>query len=277
MDAITNFGLPPWAQITAGLLLLAIFVSPLTHSNYTKHGAMCIQKPRFLIWVQWKKSPRLAIDQYVAQGYRKVIKSLGKPFVVNMCGAETTVVPPRYLSFLKVEDREELSLCANFENVSFIALLRYPSLIVYTEMFNMSVTSGKKGRHDHVEIDVVARYLNPRLSIFFQHIVPQADFAFDYLDPQGTTFKEINTFEFASSLVYRLSARYMVGLELSRNHDYIHSVIEYSKSFLMSGFMWPIRLFGSFKDWIYWLGTWGLRRDIKRAFSHILPGIDSRL
>jgi hypothetical protein len=31
-------------------------------------------------------------------------------------------------------------------------------------MFNMTVTSGKAGRHDHVEIDVVAKYINPKLS-----------------------------------------------------------------------------------------------------------------
>ena len=29
----------------------------------------------------------------------------------------------------------------------------------------MTVVSGKEGRHDHVEIDVVAKYINPRLSI----------------------------------------------------------------------------------------------------------------
>jgi hypothetical protein len=34
-----------------------------------------------------------------------------------MCGLETTVLPPKYLRFLKGEDREELSLCQGFENV----------------------------------------------------------------------------------------------------------------------------------------------------------------
>lgn len=31
-------------------------------------------------------------------------------------------------------------------------------------MFNMTTTSGKEGRHDHVEIDVVGKYINARLS-----------------------------------------------------------------------------------------------------------------
>lgn len=45
------------------------------------------------------------------------IKAMGKPFAVTMCGLETTVLPPKYLRFLKGEDRDELSLCQGFENV----------------------------------------------------------------------------------------------------------------------------------------------------------------
>ena len=36
-------------------------------------------------------------------------------------------------------------------------------------MFNMSITTGKDGRHDHVEIDVVAKYINPRLCEFHEY------------------------------------------------------------------------------------------------------------
>ena len=65
-------------------------------------------------------------------------------------------------------------------------------------MFNMSFEIGPEGKHDHVEIDVVARYINPRLSEqaitvvktqlllnsphlaqFLPHMVKQTDYAFD--------------------------------------------------------------------------------------------------
>jgi hypothetical protein len=49
----------------------------------------------------------------------KVIKALGKPFVIPMCGMETTIMPAKYLSLLKQEDREELSLCQGFEDVGW--------------------------------------------------------------------------------------------------------------------------------------------------------------
>jgi hypothetical protein len=69
----------------------------------------------------------------------------------------------------------------------------------------------------------------------------------------------------------------LVGEELCLNPKYIDSVIEYSKSFLMSGFVWPVRPFGPLRDWAYWLFTWGLRRDINRCFKFLLPLIDERV
>lgn len=47
----------------------------------------------------------------------------------------------------------------------------------------------------------------------------------------------------------------------------------------MSGFVWPIRPFGPelFRKWGYWLGTYGLRRDIGRAFRDLLPLIHHRI
>ena len=88
-----------------------------------------------------------------------------------------------------------------------------------------------------------------------------------------------NAFELGASLVYHVTATVLVGEGLSRNPKYIESVIEYSKSFLMSGFVWPIRPFGpqTVRDWMYWLCTWRLRRDINRTLKHLIPVIDRRI
>ena len=88
----------------------------------------------------------------------------------------------------------------------------------------------------------------------------------------------MNTFEVGTGLVFRLTSRVLVGPKLCKNEEYVKSTVDYSKSFLMSGFVWPIRPFGPklLRDWGYWLGTYGLRRDINHAFKHLLPLIHHR-
>ena len=101
------------------------------------------------------------------------------------------------------------------------------------------------------------------------HVNGKADISLDW--------KSFNTFELSALLVHRLTSRVLVGEELCRNPKYIDSIIEYSKSFQMSGFVWPIRPFGFFRDWQYWLFTWRLRRDIDHCFKFLLPVINRRV
>jgi len=65
---------------------------------------------------------------------------------------------------------------------------------------------------------------------------------------------------------------------LAKNPEYIKTIIQYSMFFLASGFMWLFRPFGPIviRKWVYWLGSWNLRRNINRAFKFILPLIEDR-
>lgn len=92
-------------------------------------------------------------------------------------------------------------------------------------------------------------------------------------------WKKFNTADLCFDLVFAETARVLSGEELCQNPEYIEAIVDYSKSFLMSGFMWPIRPpnWGPIRNWLYWLCTWRLRRDIKRAFRFIIPLINSRL
>lgn len=245
------------ATIVLSPMLLTLFMPA---AAYNKNNIARVEKSWLQVWLEWDHPPRLALDRYIQRGYLNYIKAMGKPFVITMCGMETTVLPPKYLPLLKGEDREELSLCQGFEN-----------------MFNMTATTGRVGRHDHVEIDVVAKYINPRLTQFFPHMVAQTDYAFSLELCKADDWKSFNTFELGAQLMFHLTARVLVGEELCRNQKYIDSIIQYSKSFLMSGFGWPVRPVGPFRNWAYWFFTWGLRRDIDRCFSFLVPLIDKRV
>ena len=120
---------------TAGTLLLCILMTlSIPSSRFNKNHIRRIEKSSLQTWLSWDTAPRFAVDRYVSKGYSQVsvlsasykgkfltvfeiIKLLGKPFVVTMCGMETTIMPTKYLHVLKGEDRDELSLCQGFENV----------------------------------------------------------------------------------------------------------------------------------------------------------------
>jgi len=114
-------------------------------------------------------------------------------------------------------------------------------------------------------------------------MVAQTDFAFEHTlaskpsDSNG--WKKFNTADLCFDIVFKETARVLSGEDLCRNPDYLRSIIDYSKSFLASGFMWPIRPpnWWPIRNWFYRFFTWRLRRDINRAFSFILPVIDKRL
>ncbi|KAF4636602.1 hypothetical protein G7Y89_g1492 [Cudoniella acicularis] len=231
----------PATSLAAGLIIIFIVGTLLAPSSrYNKNKIIRMNKTRLQTWLQWESPPYLSLGKYVQDGYSQVNKAKGKPFVIPVCGLETTILPAKYLPLLKQEDRAELSLCRGFE-----------------DMFNMTITSGEDGRHDHVEIDVVAKYINPRLR-----------------------WKAFSTYELCSGLVYRHTARVLVGKELAQNTAYIDSILKYTESFLMSGFMWPVRPPADWtliRKWWYYIGTWGLRRDINRSFKFLLPLINSRM
>ncbi|KAF2201396.1 cytochrome P450 monooxygenase-like protein [Delitschia confertaspora ATCC 74209] len=230
--------------------------------RYNKAKVVRVSKTTLQSWLTWDTPPYLSLGKYIKEGYYSINKPLGKPFAIPMCGMENTILPPKYLSVLKGEDRKDLSLCQGFE-----------------DMFNMTVTTGKAGRHDIVEIDVVATYINPRLSQLLPHMLSQTDYAFDLVVGDKPEWKKFNTADLCFDLVFAETARVLVGEELCRNPAYIKAIINYSKSFLMSGFMWPIRPpnWGPIRDFFYWLFTWGLRRDVNRVFEFLIPLINRRL
>jgi aspirochlorine biosynthesis cytochrome P450 monooxygenase len=146
-------------------------------------------------------------------------------------------------------------------------------------MFNMTITSGLAGRHDEIEIEVVAKYINPRLAAFLPHMVSQTAFAFNHVVGLPTAWKRFSTVDFAFNLVFAETARVLVGEDLCRDPAFLKAIVDYSKSFLMSGFMWTVRPpnIGILRRWFYWAGTWGLRRDIERAFKFLIPTIEKRM
>jgi cytochrome P450 len=266
-------------------LLLGWLLVP--RRRYTSANVLRVGKSQLQAWLTWDSLPQFSIGKYVTEGYYKLHKPTGTPFAIPMCGLENVILPPQYLQTLKGEERTDLSLCQAFEDVSAThpissaapSIAEQSHLDIDEQMFNMTATTGTAGRHDTVEIEVVAKYINPRLSALLPHMVAQTQFAFDHVVGNAVSWKKFSTANFAFDLVFAETARVLVGEDLCRNPAYLKSIVEYSKSFLMSGFMWPVRPpnWGFVRRWFYWLGTWGLRRDIARVFEFLLPVIDRRM
>jgi len=261
MDATTKLfdygaGVRPYVAAAAILLLASAIVKRLLLDlpKVPRFGRGHLEA-----WMTWSPSARMDLHTATAEGYDKVIQPHSKPFIVPQCGMDTWVLPEKYLSFLKSETRDELSLAESFNN-----------------LMNMVAAVGEESSHDLVEIEVIGKFMNPKLPQMAPIMVDQLEWALKEIG-DCSDWKEFNIFHTNSNIVTSLVNRLLVGEKLSRNPEYAKCIKSYIFSFLLLGFAWPIRPPQFVARWVYWIAAIPHRRDINRAMKFLLPVIEERM
>ncbi|KAI9878494.1 MAG: hypothetical protein M1830_000726 [Pleopsidium flavum] len=166
-----------------------------------------------------------------------------------MYGLDTLIMPQMYLRALKEADRHVL----NFAQI-------------FSDFMNMDASVGDIGTANAMEIDLVSKCINPNLPQLIPLLADEADYMF------ALEIGKVN-----GNLVHHISNRVIVGPGLCRNVDYMKACKSYATTVFISGIIWNFLPLGPFRTWIYWIGSFKHRMDLRRAAKYLLPIFEERM
>lgn len=202
---------------------------------------------------------RFDLEKYGYLGYQQFSKKANKPFLVKIYGLDHYVLPVKYLDSLKTVDHHRLSFAQSLN-----------------DFLNVDASLGDLVTHSDMEIAVVTKHLNPRLTTLTPVLVDEANFAFEKELGKLETWKTVNALFLSAFLTNRTSGRVLVG-DLCRDDNYLHAMMKYTESVFSSGVAFNGIPLGPFRKIVYYLGARQHRRDLDNAAALVLPEIKRRM
>ncbi|KAI0886467.1 putative cytochrome P450 [Annulohypoxylon maeteangense] len=199
------------------------------------------------------------MEKHIAEGYTKVIKRSGKPFVMKWWAMDYVFLPPKYLHDLKRADTHELSF---FENISK-AFSLYASV---DDLYSSELM-----------IDIVKRGINTNLRQIIPLLDEESNHAFSMEVGTATDWKPFIAADLSGRIMHRSTSRILIGTELCRNESYLKTSQKLADSIFIHGLvmsMLPFRsIFRSSYDFLF---TRFHLRNLRKAMEVILPVVQAR-
>ncbi|KJK79795.1 hypothetical protein H634G_04034 [Metarhizium anisopliae BRIP 53293] len=261
MEAIAESHMAIQRQDTVSIIIFLLVLCAIKHAINQWYGHPSVGRSRLWTLLLWQTPTRLCLDKWATKGYQMYHRgNREKPFYMKIYGLSMLVMPPKYLDALK---------SANHHTLSFAQSL--------SDSLNMEASLGDLGTNSTMEIEVVAKGLNPRLAKLVPELADENRFALDTelgILPEWTAK---NAFHLSAMLVHRVTNRVLVGKELARNEPYIAKCMAFSQSVFINGVRWNFLPLGPFRKLVYRIGTRKHRRDLDNAAADLLPMIKNRM
>ncbi|KAI1778805.1 putative cytochrome P450 monooxygenase [Hypoxylon cercidicola] len=252
LNSATNSGPYSVAGILAALLGIFLFVTT-RKSNFERIG-----KPWLLSLLSGRNAMTFTIEKHVQDGYAKVIKQTGKPFVMKWWAIDYVFLPPKYLRDLKRASTQSLSF---FENIS--------------EAFSLDASVGHLYRSE-LMINVVKRGINTRLPKLIPLLNEECDYSFMKEIGSPTDWKQYSAATLFGDIMHRTTSRVLIGSELCRDETYLNSSKTLANSIFVNGLIMTMLPLGHFRRVACYLLSVFHRINIRRAMRVILPVVEQR-
>ncbi|KAH8888269.1 cytochrome P450 [Thozetella sp. PMI_491] len=198
------------------------------------------------------------MEKYIQEGYTKVIRRTGKPFIMKWWAADYIFLPPKYLVDLKRADAHDLSF---FENIS--------------NAFSLYASVGDLYSSD-LMIDVVKRGINPRLPKLIPLLIDECDYAFGKEIGAPVEWTPFPAAALFAKIMHRTTSKILIGSELCRNDLYLRTSMAATDSIFVNGLVMTMLPLGWFRRPLCHLLSVFHRRRVREAVAAIMPIVEAR-
>ncbi|KAJ4390992.1 hypothetical protein N0V93_004591 [Gnomoniopsis smithogilvyi] len=199
------------------------------------------------------------IEEHVQQGYTKIMKQTGGPFVMKWWGLDYVFLPPRYLVDLKRSDEKSLSF---LENIS--------------QAFSLHASAGDIYSSD-LMINVVRHGINKRFAKLVPLLHDECNFAFSQEIGDVPDWAPFRASATLSSIMHRTTSRVLAGSDLCRDERFLKTSQVFSESLFINGLLLTMLPLGPFRRTISRIFSVFHRRNLRKAVDVVLPVVQARL
>ncbi|KAI0390333.1 putative cytochrome P450 [Xylariaceae sp. FL0594] len=200
--------------------------------------------PWLLSFFDGRHAISLKSARQMEDGYTRIIKRTGKPFVMEWWCIDHVFLPSRYLLDLKRAQLNALSFSRSI----------YDIFLLYTSIGKLHSRA-----HD-LMVELVKRHINTRLSHLIPILTDECDYAFEV---------ELGDLETWTPV--------LVGKGLCRNDNYLEAAQGFSDSIIMNSLVLSMLPLGPLRHVLSRLLSFAPRARLRRAVEELLPTVQARL
>ncbi|KAI0182497.1 cytochrome P450 [Xylaria flabelliformis] len=197
------------------------------------------------------------IAKQMEDGYIRIIKRNGKPFIMNWWCIEHVFLPPRYLLDLKR---------AEFNTLSFSSSI-YDIFVLYAS-FGQS-----HSRAHNLIVELVKRGINTRLSQLIPTLSDECDYAFDVKLGNLESWTPFRAAPLVENIMHRIASRVLVGKGLCRKDSYLDATQGFADSIIMNSLILSMLPLGPLRYVLSYSLSFAHRRSLRRAVKELLPTV----
>uniref|UniRef100_A0A093Y6M0 Ent-kaurene oxidase n=1 Tax=Talaromyces marneffei PM1 TaxID=1077442 RepID=A0A093Y6M0_TALMA len=238
----------PAGSLTVLVGITIIFLVWIGNGHPTYKNVPKVSRPFVKYFIDWEPASPFRLQTYEAEGYKKLF------------GVDAMILPAKYLPSLKKINRHSLNFAQHLN-----------------DNMNMEATVGDIAIANDMEIDLVSRFMNRKMTPIISELADEANYQFRHHLGDLPEFQTFNCYELCARLVHNISSRALVGIDLCRDPKYMAACTKYTQTVFISGVLWNFLPLGIFRKPFYWLVSLKFRWDLHKATDYIRPKIQERM